>query len=89
MPISLQSGVLDKHMTFHAQGTIDAWVTYTLSNGFTDPLHYHGGIPASGVQVIATAAGRDHIVPADIAAWIQANVPDMHDIPITVASPPT
>lgn len=72
--ISVGNGILDRYFARLSQGTIDAYVTYALSNG-TQYENAHLGVSLSAVISHATENSRTSWTPEDLCAVIAAGIP--------------
>lgn len=73
MAITVGNGVLDRFFARLSQGTIDAYVLYTLSNNTVEEKA-HLGVPLAAVLARATAQGRSGFEPQDICDVIVAGI---------------
>jgi hypothetical protein len=87
MPITVGNGVLDRFYARLSQGTIDAYVTYSLSNGQSEEKA-HVGIPLAAVQARAAAQGRSNFEPQDICDVIAGGITGFAPNTITPYAPP-
>jgi hypothetical protein len=72
--IKVGNGVLDRFFARLSQGTIDAYVTYSLSNGASYE-NAHLGVPLAAVTANAATNGRAEWAPSDLCAVIAAAIP--------------
>lgn len=87
MPITVGNGVLDRFFARLSQGTIDAYVTYSLSND-TSEEKAHLNIPLDAVLARAAAQGRAGFEPQDICDVIGAAIDGFAPNTISPAQPP-